>query len=304
MPIKHPFIPLTLYQEQVLTGLMLGDGHLAINGKAINASLMVSRAIKDKDYLQYEADLFQNLLAPRYCDAVQYSKSFNKTHNRYKEAYSFATSNNPSLTVHQKRWYQNKIKIVPLDLQLSSISVAHWVADDGSVDYNKLPYRLRLELSTHGFTKTEVEFLANLLNERYHEEFLVRGKNKKGKKYWIIKAYDSACRELFADIDPYFKMDRKRIWDKPESRFWTDQPERQISKVKIAGCRRELFRRIVENGNPITLKQIAEQLGYAHNDRFDYRSVNRILKPYLESGQIIKDMDKHNNNLITIRVIK
>lgn len=294
-------MPLTQLQHQALTGSMLGDGH--VRGYC-NARFMVSRAVKDQGYLEYERLLFENFLAPRCKDACQFHRSKNKKTGEIKESYVFSTVNSPSLTPYRKLWYPDGIKIVPPNLELSSVAVAHWVADDGSVAFNKLPYRLTLELSTHGFTKTEVEFLADLLNKRYNEEFLVRPKNKRGKRYYIIKAYDSACRALFLDIDPVFKMTRKRIWNKPESRFWNDQPSRQISKVKISNDRKELLRQIIEIGEPITLKQIAEKLSYIHNNKFDHRSVDRVLKPYLDSGKVIKDMDRFNNNTITIRITK
>lgn len=304
----HPYVPLAEYQHQVLTGLMLGDGHLCLQKRSINASLMVFRALKDQKYLQYEADLFHNLLAPAYQNGIKYNKSQNTLTGDIKEGYTFATINAPCLTEYHSKWYRDvnskRIKIVPTDLQLSAISIAHWIADDGNVAFNKLPYRLVLELSTHGFTETEVRFLCELLSKRYHEEFLPRAKNRKGKRWWIIKAYDSACRALFLDIDPHFKMDRKRIWDKPESRFWNEPPERQIHRMRITTARRELLTQIIAKGEPITMKELAMQFKCIHNGGIEYRAINDLLQPYLDSGEVIKDIDNHNNNTTTIRIIK
>jgi len=109
---------------------------------------------------------------------------------------------------------------------------------------------------------------------------------------------------MFLDIDPYFKMTRKRIWDKPESRFWVDQPERQRSMVQGFRNRKALIAKIVETGEPITLIQLAHDLGYVYNDQIDYKSVNKLLKPYLNQGIIVKDMDRSNNNAVTIRIVK
>ena len=304
----HPFVPLTDIQHNALTGLMLGDGCLAQSASNINARLALGRCVEDRDYLQYEAEIFSNFAAPRYHNSVVYTSSIDKRDGSLREGYRFETIASPSFTSYHSLWYRlvdgEYIKIVPNSLQLNGQIIAHWIADDGSLNYNKLPYRLRCEISTHGFTKDEVEFLASLLNQRYSEEFLVRPKNRKGKTWYIIKAYDSACRAMFLDIDPYFKMTRKRIWDKPESRFWVDQPERQRSMVQGFRNRKALIAKIVETGEPITLIQLAHDLGYVYNDQIDYKSVNKLLKPYLNQGIIVKDMDRSNNNAVTIRIVK
>jgi LAGLIDADG DNA endonuclease family protein len=311
MKNPHPFVPLTLLQHQALTGLMLGDGHLSKGDSNINAHLMVGRATKDIDYLKYEIDIFENFLSPMYRDKIPgYSSYISEDTGKLIEFSNFSTSACPAFTPYYSKWYQEQeektIKIVPLDLQLDPVIIAHWICDDGSVCFNKLSYRLKIEFATHGFTQTEVIFLAGLLQDRYNEEFLVRGKNRKGKKYWIIRAYDSACRVMFADIDTSFKMTRKRIWDKPESRFYNDPPERQRSTVKDYAARKEWARKFVEAGQPMTMKEIDQCLGYFKNDKdkIDYASINSILKPYLDSGKIYKDVDKNNNNTTTVRIIK
>src|SRR5713101_5202095 len=236
--------------------------HLAINGKAINASLMIGRAVKDKDYLQYEADIFANFAAPRYSEGVHYHCYVPKRDTPLQEGYDFATVASPTFTPFHKKWYKERIKIVPEDLELNGQIIAHWLADDGSVGYNKLPFRFEATFNTHGFTKTEVEFLASLLNKRYNEEFLVRPKHRNGKTWWIIRAYDSACRAMFTDIDPYFKMDRKRIWDKPESRFWNDPPERQRSMTNDLARRKKMIEEIIRDCERVKLADLCSLLGY------------------------------------------
>jgi hypothetical protein len=300
----HPFVPLTNIQYNVLTGLMLGDGCLAMGDSNINARLIVGRCVKDRDYLQYEADIFHNFVAPRCHNGVVYTSSIDKRDGSLREGYTFESIASPTFTPINHLWYKNNTKIVPANLELNEQIIAHWLADDGSMDYNKLPYRLRCEISTHGFTKNEVEFLASLLNNRYNEDFLVRPKNRKGKTWYIIKAYDSACRAMFLDIDSYFKMDRKRIWDKSESRFWIDPPERQRSMLKNFKNRKELVAKIVEAGQPITLIQLAHELGYLYGDKVNYTSINKLLGPYINEGRIIKEVDRFNNNTTTIRIIK
>jgi hypothetical protein len=285
----HPRIELTELQREALIGSMLGDGHLAICKKAINAHLMIFRATKDKEYLEYEASIFQNYLKYPYMACIKYAES--------KDGYSFATTNNPAFTEFQSLFYKDKKKIIPPNLELSAISIAHWIADDGSVLFNKLPYRFVVEFSTHGFSEQEVNFLADLLKKRYNEDFLVRPKNRRDKKYFIIKAYDSACRVMFSDIDNHFKMIRKRLWDKPESRFYSDPPERQRSMVKDFAARKIKLSKIIESVDSISIAQLIQELNYK-----SYGALYNLLEFYLNK-QIIS-IEKDSNNFEIIKVNK
>lgn len=300
----HDYVPLTDLQSQALTGLMLGDGHLALGHSSVNARLIVGRATKDRKYLEYESSIFSNFLAARCKNAVIYNSSIDKRDGKLREGYVFSTVNSPSLTEVYNIWYPEGTKIVPNNLVLTAIIIAHWFADDGSIRYNKLPYRFVIEFSTHGFTQDAVIFLADLLSNRYNEKFLVRPKNKNGKIYYIIKAYDSACRAMISDIDTYFKMDRKRLWDKEESRFYQNQPERQRSMVDDFNNRKNILNSIIENKEEITIIDLATKLGYSNKSGIDYKSINKLLKPYLDSNLIFKDVDKFNNNTITLRFVK
>src|ERR1700686_1390993 len=305
----HPHIPLTDLQHNTLIGLMLGDGHLTMGDSNINARLMVGRSIKDENYLRYEMDIFENFLSPRYQDKIPgYDTSIDKRTGKAKNECNFSTSAHPSFTPYYLSWYKDidgkRTKIIPSNLQLNEQIIAQWIADDGSVGYNKLPYRFVVEISTHGFTQDEVNFLSKLLSDRYHEEFLVRPKNRKGKQYFIIKVYDSACRVMFADIDQSFKMTRKRLWDKPESRFYLDPPVRQRSMLKDFAVRKSLVKDIIDLGKNIKLLDLANKLGFVYNNKVEYKSVDRLLKPYLDNGLISKFYDNNDNNTCYLLIKK
>jgi len=301
MPISHLYVPFTEEQHNILTGSMLGDGHLSLCQKNINSHLIIVRSIKDISYLEYEFEIFNNFYSP-----FTLKNGVKTFYVKNKGYCSLVTIASPSFTQYHNLWYKNKKKIIPKNLQLNAQIIAQWIADDGCVFYNKLPYRFVTEFSTHSFLKEEVEFLANLLNQRYSEEFLVKQKNIKDKKYFIIKAYDNACRAMFHDIDSFFKMKRKKIWDKQESRFWNNCPERQRSCKKQFADHKNLLKEILLNNEKILLKDLSKALNYnyIYNGKYNYNSVNSLLKKYLDNGIVVKSFDKMNNNLCTIIVNK
>jgi len=112
---------------------------------------------------------------------------------------------------------------------------------------------------------------------------------------------------MFADVDPYFKMDRKRIWDKPESRFWNDTPPRQRSMIRDLTRRKEIIKETIALGKDFKLFDLATQLGYSSKSksgRIDYVTINKLLKPYLDDGSITKFYDKDDNNTCIIKIKK
>lgn len=285
MTVPHEYIVLTAFQSKAITGSLLGDGFLDKESK--NASLRITRSINDIDYLKYEANIFYNFLTE---DAkttlVKTTSQFDKrTNKEYRSCY-FLTQRNPVFTELSYKWYNNGIKVIPNDIELSNIAIAHWIADDGCISTSRVPYRFSLEISTQSFSEAEVDFLSSLLSFKYNEKFFSSPKIINNKKRFIIKAYDSACRVLFKDIDTYFKLYRKRIWDNPETRFYTNPPERQIEKVNLFVWRKIKMQEILDNYNSISLEDLKEQLKYngkTHSRVFNSLFIyfpNKIKKEY------------------------
>jgi hypothetical protein len=299
MSIVKTLIPLTEFQRAVLNGLMLGDGHLTSDSK--NSHILVLRSIKDIDYIKYEMSVFNNYLSPKKLEGPFIRNNFDKRSNITSKECGFATMNNPCFNEFRKAWYGPERKTIPADLELNAITIAHWIADDGHIYCNKLPYRFVVEISTHSFSEDEVNLLAKKLNERYNEEFLVKAKKRKDKTYYIIKFYDSACRAVFKDIDPYFKMIRKRLWDAPSARFYSNPPATQVRKKANFLIRKNKLKEIIDAGGSFNLKKLAELLGY---DYVVHTTMMRLLQPYLDAKVLIKELDNLNNHTITFKVVK
>ena len=227
---------LTDHQHEVLTGLLLGDGHLHKTKKIIehNASLVVERSTIDKDYLLDNYNEFSSL-----CISPPISYSRIKVVNDIEEEYHFTRFQTKSLPVFSSYydiWYPNGIKIVPTKLKLTPLIIAIWVADDAYIEPKSSPYRFFLRFCSEGFSEQENEFLANILSERYKETFRLDylGLDKKGNKKYRIVASDYAARPLLKEIDFVFpkSMKRKAYWRKSEARFYHNEPKRTYANLK------------------------------------------------------------------------
>lgn len=198
---------LTETQEQVLVGLMLGDGNLSTGGRSINARLRINRAGRDTAYARWIADVFSTYVTKR---ALSRRKIYDARYGRYYARVAFCTRRHEDFTVWHEAWYRPK-KRVPKDLLLTPLTVAIWFADDGSIHQRKNG-GVEIKFNTSGFRRAEVKHLAALLNARYEGGFGTYGGY--GNDQWVIMGSTRVARRLLRDVDAVFPPLKRK------SKFW------------------------------------------------------------------------------------
>jgi len=139
-------IPVGLKEK--IDGWLLGDGSAVSVGRQGNFTI----SSKHESYINYVSKCFDDcgMSSKHYT-----SEQFNKTYYRLR------TVSTVEMGEMRRRWYRDKIKIVPADLHLSNACIRHWIMDDGTLDQKKG----HLRMCTNGFTVEECEWLAEQLNE-------------------------------------------------------------------------------------------------------------------------------------------
>lgn len=211
---------LTVEQTDVLRGLMLGDGCLYRRKPTHTPYLRVQRMARDRAYLEWQAKLFREFMKRPIAQGEVFDERTGQTY----ENVVLVTRRVAVLSTWYEQWYHGGGKKLPDEVQLSPLTLAVWLADDGTVRPSCSPWRMKLKLSTHGFTWEDTERLAALLCTRLRESFHVQ--RSEGKP--IIVAADTATRAFLKESDPVFPpgMERKTYWRIPEARFYSDQPPR------------------------------------------------------------------------------
>jgi len=198
---------LTIIQQEVLTGLMLGDGSLEKRAK--NAALRIVRSLRDKDYILYHMNIFSNIKHSQ-SDLEYFDIRTNKTY--YKS--TLYVSCNKDFTDAHSLWYVNRKKSIPKDLKLTPTTLATWFADDGCVTIR--PGKYEIKLATQGFSKEEVLFLQEKLNKQFTLNFKMYQDNSGKTPHWTLRLINKFDVKQFIDvIDKYFPeaMSRKSdIW--------------------------------------------------------------------------------------------
>jgi len=111
-------------QKQVILGSILGDGYMR---KKTNAHLQITHSYKQKDYVDWKYKILKNFVSsvPKKYDG-----------NAGRVGYRFFTNSIPELTTFYDIFYQNKEKIIPINLILTPLILAVWYMDDGCRSYN------------------------------------------------------------------------------------------------------------------------------------------------------------------------
>lgn len=121
-------IPFTQRQKDIALGSLLGDAYLRPSGNSY--SLSFTHGEKQKEYLEWKLSEFENFVA---------TKEFRVRKTNFRgnsPTYSFSTITHPYLLALRGLCYPDGVKRVSRDWLelLSSLSLAVWYMDDGSLN--------------------------------------------------------------------------------------------------------------------------------------------------------------------------
>lgn len=225
MKIHKQLPQLTTTQLEIVNGSLLGDGFLA-GGRVNNNRNWIfgkSQSIFDKDgidkekYMKWHVKHFGSHAAN--LNKRDSYKKIKNTPNGIEnvksdipsKSYAFCTFRHPIWTELSKKWYlrnndelvikNNKtVKIIPLDLKLTPLSVCIWFMDDGSLDAKNG----NAVFCTHGFTWSECEFLVERLKRDVGINSWVRND---WRGYPMIFVGVSSHKDLIHLIKPHVDWD-------------------------------------------------------------------------------------------------
>jgi LAGLIDADG DNA endonuclease family len=148
-------LTMTERQRQLLEGMLLGDAHLEKQRGGRVARLKIEHSVAQSAYVDWKFDEWRDwvLTPPR----------ARLRRNRLGTASTnvgFATLSHVEFEEFRLRFYDDRRKIVPQDLELTGLSMAVWFMDDGSRKSNQCR---GLYLNTQSFTSEEVDLLRQVI---------------------------------------------------------------------------------------------------------------------------------------------
>jgi hypothetical protein len=142
-------------QKEILIGLLLGDGHLERQGSAVSARLKIEHSVAQSAYVDWKFHEWREWVRTPPKTRIRQNRIGTTSMN-----VGFSTLSHVELEWFRLRFYVNRRKVVPEDLELSALSMAVWFMDDGSRKSNQCR---GLYLNTQSFTELEVELLRSVI---------------------------------------------------------------------------------------------------------------------------------------------
>ena len=289
---------LSLTQNSVLCGLMLGDGCLVRRTLTSNPYLSINHKLEDKEYVYWLYNFFVNLCnnEPAIKNWIDNRPNFNQ---EFEQSW-FITKCLPTFVSAYERWYPNGQKIIPPDFnieELNELTLTTWFLDDGSCYYNKkYPRSLQIRLYTNGFSKSDVERLRFILSKKLNELFTI-GTDKKHPDQFIIIGADAAARAYFHFIDKITpeEMVRKYKWRDEVCQFYIDKKFIKSKRSRnqfIFENEYHMLKSFYDKGR-LTIPEISNICNWKRNSIYNTvptTQISRYLKCY-ENNFLIKKTD-------------
>jgi hypothetical protein len=220
-------INLSLIQQEMLIGILLGDAHLETQNNAKTYRLCVEQSFKHEAYVMHLYDVFKNLVTtpPKLyqpkakrnnpTDTAQLSTAApaEKATGEKGGKLRFKTISCEAFCFYAQLFYTNKTKTIDKNIHkwLSPRALAYWYMDDGA---RKGANRSGKRFHTEGFTQSEVIVLCEALN-KFGIATTVNKQNLKAKKnkplteqkiYYILNVLAKGDLLLTELIRPFIQV--------------------------------------------------------------------------------------------------
>jgi len=167
--VKKTNINITTNLSNYIDGLLLSDGYIQRSNRP---SLRYSQFCKYKEWLE---NINKDFSIFGLSSNIRIKKGFSSTSGNYF-GYTLDTKSYVDFINTYNRWYKEWFddpdnetestfkKIIPHDIELSSECVFNWYLGDGCCHYHGAKGRYGIQLATNGFSKDDVIFICELLN--------------------------------------------------------------------------------------------------------------------------------------------
>jgi len=181
-------LALTEEQREVLVGLLLGDAHLETRNHGGTYRLKIEQGEVHREYVDHLYALFKDwVLTP-----PQPKEVVSRGHASVN--WWFQTVSHGAFRFYAQQFYRDGRKHVPqlIHRWLTPRGLTYWFMDDGSTKWQQSRAVL---LNTQGYDRSEVERLAQVLNQGFALETLLR-KQAEGHQIVIV----GRSLERFVDL--------------------------------------------------------------------------------------------------------
>ena len=167
-------------EKEVISACLIGDGSLEKSGKYYR--LRVGHTVRHSEYVLWKYKYLQRLCLTE------------PTYVPKTNSLRFGTIGHPELSDLRYQWYENGVKIIPLEFRLTPLTLAIWFMDDGC------KHGKSVDFSVHCFSQESAENLQRALSE--FNILTTINFDGKGKRIYVRSDSYSNFKEL---VNPYIQ---------------------------------------------------------------------------------------------------
>ncbi len=245
---------------QVLTGCLLGDGSIVKHGRAANARFRFKQSGKFKHYAEHIMGCFSDYVdtylheetsrKPSRVDG-KISHALEHWKGGYCNNWYFWTRASEEFTQLHSQWYDAGEKVIPKDIDLSPLTIAHWYAQDGS--NNVTASSKAAVLATNCFTDAEVDLLRDQLKAKY-------GFSSGRYQGPTLRIAAASYFDFIDMVKPHLQQFNCMAYKIDASKAPANRKGEQWTKAKLTMKDAKAIRELrIKKG--MTLKEIAAQFG-------------------------------------------
>ena len=170
---KH--IKITPELQQLIDGLVISDANIRLWKNHKTGRIGIKQTIRYKSWIQdIQKQFVKNNIdcsIKERISNVHLPQDPPEIKTQFKSI-ELSTLMYTELAQQYNRWYKNKIKTIPKDIQLTPITLANWYMGDGNTDIQKIgklgQKYYRITLCTECFTLKEHQQLKQQLEKKYN----------------------------------------------------------------------------------------------------------------------------------------
>src|SRR5258708_3467864 len=185
-------------QASILSGLLLGDGHLEAVTRDQTYRLKVEHSLKQKEYVDWLYDKFADFIR---------NEPYTKTkflHEKQFSCYGFTTCSSELFQFYAQQFYDGRKKIIPqLFTQIiDPLALAIWFMDDGSF---KSRHHKTYIIHSVGYSKMDLEIVQEIFEEKFGIKIALHKQYDRWRIYFLSETADKFKKLIERYVIPSMK---------------------------------------------------------------------------------------------------
>lgn len=186
---------MTKRQEDIVIGIILGDGYIQPTGKR-NARIRLEHSVKQKDYIYWKYGILSKMMQSKPRLLKRYNPIWKKLYSYYR----CQSHSSPIFGHYRQIFYQNNKKSIPKNIGTflkSPITLAVWYMDDGYLYHRDKSAYIYL----NRYSEDELRYLLMALENNFG--LIPRILRKKKEKYPCLYFNVLQTEKLLKIVRPF-----------------------------------------------------------------------------------------------------